>query len=60
MPMLEAQNIVTTLEAEAGTLTLPAKVKYVEGFSADAYVGDNDSGSSIIFDNIEIANEGIF
>ena len=54
------QQIITTLEAENGTLTLPAKVKHVNGYSGDAYVGDNDAGSSIIFSDVEIAEEGTY
>ncbi len=60
MPTLTAQEVVVSLEAEAGTLTAPAKVKYVNGYSDNAYVGDNDSGSSIVFSNIEITKEGTY
>ncbi len=59
-PMLKAQNIVVALEAESGTLTAPAKVKYVNGYSGNAYVGDNDAGSSIAFTDVEIAKEGTY
>jgi len=55
-----AQQVVLTLEAEKGALTLPAKVKYVNGYSGNAYVGDNDSGSSIVFNDVEIAEEGTY
>jgi hypothetical protein len=60
LPVVNAQDIIKTLEAEAGRLVLPAKVKSVNGYSGDAYVGDNDSGSSITFDNVEIAQEGTY
>lgn len=60
LPVVNAQDIIKTLEAEAGRLVLPAKVKSVNGYSGDAYVGDNDPGSSITFDNVEIAQEGTY
>jgi hypothetical protein len=57
---LSAQNIVVALEAEAGTLTAPAKAKQAGGYSGNAYVGDNDPGSSIVFNNVEIPEEGTY
>ncbi|MDR1122074.1 MAG: T9SS type A sorting domain-containing protein [Dysgonamonadaceae bacterium] len=61
LPMsLNAQEVIATLEAEAGILTAPAKVKYVNGYSDDAYVGDNDAGSSIVFDDVTVAEEGTY
>lgn len=42
-----AQNPLLVLEAEDAVLTPPVKVKYVNGYSGDAYVGDNDNGSEI-------------
>lgn len=60
MSGLRAQDIVATLEAEAGTLTPPAKIKYVNGYSGNAYVGDNDPGSAILFNNVQIENEGTY
>ena len=47
-----AQNPLLVLEAEDAVLTPPVKVKYVNGYSGDAYVGDNDSGSEILFRNV--------
>ena len=35
-----AQNPLLVLEAEDAVLTPPVKVKYVNGYSGDAYVGD--------------------
>lgn len=60
LPVLSAQTVIATLEAESGTLTHPAKVKYVSGYSGNAYVGDNDPGSSIIFRNVSIPEEGTY
>lgn len=60
MSGLRAQDIVATLEAESGTPTLPAKVKYVSGYSGNAYVGDNDPGSAIVFRNVNIPVEGTY
>ncbi len=57
---IQAQEIVATLEAEKAELTLPAKVKYVTGYSGNAYVGDNDSGSAILFKNVNIGKEGTY
>ncbi len=59
-PILKAQDVVVSLEAEAGTLTAPAKVKSVNGFSGNAYVGDNDAGSAITFTGVEIIKEGTY
>ncbi len=55
-----SQSLVAKLEAEAGSLVLPAKVKYVSGYSGNAYVGDNDPGSSIVFRNVDIPEEGTY
>lgn len=55
-----AQEPLLVLEAEEATLTPPVKVKYVEGYSGDAYVGDNDSGSEILFENIYVEEEGTY
>ncbi len=60
IPALKAQTLVKSLEAESGTLTLPAKVKTVAGYSGNAYVGDNNFGSSIVFTDVEIAQEGTY
>lgn len=57
---LGAQEPLMVLEAEEATLTPPVKVKYVEGYSGDAYVGDNDSGSEILFENIYVEEEGTY
>lgn len=57
---VNAQQVVQTLEAEDGTLTLPAKIKTVTGYSGDAYVGDNDAGSSIVFTDVDIPAEGTY
>ncbi|MDR1682129.1 MAG: hypothetical protein LBS25_01890 [Candidatus Symbiothrix sp.] len=55
-----AQEPLLTLEAEAGTLTAPAKVKQVNGYSGNAYVGDNDAGSAILFENVIIPQTGTY
>lgn len=57
---ISAQDIIVTLEAENGELAPPAKVKYVDGYSGNAYVGDNDSGSSITFNTVDIPEEGTY
>ena len=57
---IKAQNLVVSLEAEKAELTLPAKVKRVNGFSGNAYVGDNDAGSAIIFRNVTVEKEGLY
>lgn len=54
-----SQDVLVTLEAEKGIITLPAKVKpvdgsTVEGISGGKYVGDNDPGSSIVFNDVEV------
>lgn len=58
--MLNAQNPLLVLEAENAELTLPSKVKYVSGYSGDAYVGDNDPGSSMLFKDVYVENEGTY
>lgn len=55
---LKAQELVVSLEAESGTLTAPAKVKSVNGYSGNAYVGDNDAGSAITFADVEVNKAG--
>ena len=55
-----AQTPILVLEAENAELTLPSKVKYVTGYSGNAYVGDNDPGSSIVFRNVSVENEGTY
>lgn len=55
-----AQNPLLVLEAEDAVLTPPVKVKYVNGYSGDAYVGDNDSGSEILFRNVYVDKEGTY
>ena len=62
-PWLQAQDVLVTLEAEKGIITLPAKVKpvdgsTVEGISGGKYVGDNDPGSSIVFNDVEVPEAG--
>ena len=64
-PWLQAQDVLVTLEAEKGIITLPAKVKpvdgsTVEGISGGKYVGDNDPGSSIVFNDIEVPEAGTY
>ena len=54
---VQAQEVLVSLEAEDGIITLPAKVKptngtTVAGLSGGKYVGDNDPGSL----NIAISN----
>ncbi len=60
VPVIQAQELIKLLEAESGTLTLPAKIKTVNGFSGNAYVGDNDTGSSIVFTDVEIEKAGTY
>ena len=55
-----AQNPLLVLEAEDAVLTPPVKVKYVNGYSGDAYVGDNDNGSEILFRNVYVDKEGTY
>lgn len=55
-----AQDVVLTLEAEDGELTQPAKVKEVAGYSGNKYVGDNNSGSAILFTDVEVAEAGTY
>jgi hypothetical protein len=57
---LHANTPVQILEAENAELTLPSKVKYVAGYSGDAYVGDNDDGSSIVFKDVYIEKAGTY
>lgn len=62
---LQAQDVLVTLEAEKGIITLPAKVKpvdgsTVEGISGGKYVGDNDPGSSIVFNDVEVPEAGTY
>ena len=64
-PWLQAQDVLVTLEAEKGIITLPAKVKpvdgsTVEGISGGKYVGDNDPGSSIVFNDVEVPEAGTY
>ena len=57
---LYAQEPLLVLEAEDARLTPPVKVKYVDGYSGNAYVGDNDSGSEIVFENIYVEKAGTY
>lgn len=57
---LFSQNLIHTLEAESGELTLPAKKKQVNGYSGGAYVGDNDAGSAIVFRDVNVGEEGTY
>lgn len=62
---VQAQNVLVSLEAEDGIITLPAKVKptngtTVAGLSGGKYVGDNDPGSSIVFTNVEVPETGTY
>lgn len=54
------QDRLLVLEAEHAQITLPSKVKYVTGYSGNAYVGDNDPGSSIVFRNVTVDKEGTY
>ncbi len=63
-PWLQAQDVLVTLEAEKGIITLPAKVKPVDGIpvkgiSGGKYVGDNDPGSSIVFNESKCPKPGL-
>lgn len=49
-----------TLEAEAAVLTPPVKVKHVNGYSGNAYVGDFDKGSEVRFNHVRVDNEGTY
>jgi len=55
-----AQEPILVLEAENAGLTLPSKVKYVNGYSGNAYVGDNDPGGSLTFKNVTVDSEGTY
>ena len=55
-----SQEIIHTLEAENAVLTLPSKIKRVNGYSNNAYVGDNDAGSAIVFNNVHMEREGTY
>ena len=57
---VNAQDKLLTLEAEDAELTPPAKVKTVSGYSGDRYVGDNDNGSSLVFQQVDVAEEGTY
>lgn len=57
---LYAQEPLLVLEAEDARLTPPVKVKYVDGYSGNAYVGDNDSGSEIVFENVYVEKAGTY
>ncbi len=62
---VQAQEVLVSLEAEDGIITLPAKVKptngtTVAGLSGGKYVGDNDPGSSIVFTNVEVPETGTY
>ena len=46
------------IEAESATLTPPVKVKRVNGYSGNAYVGDFDQGSVIRLNHINVEKEG--
>ncbi|MDR1683200.1 MAG: DUF6383 domain-containing protein [Candidatus Symbiothrix sp.] len=55
-----AQELLFTLEAENAELTAPSKVKQVNGYSGNAYVGDNDPGSAMVFKNVNAPEEGTY
>lgn len=48
------------LEAESASLTAPVKVKRVDGYSGNAYVGDFDNGSEILFRHVRVDKEGTY
>lgn len=60
MSAVKAQERIVTLEAEDAELTLPAVVKSVPGYSQNQYVGNNDNGSSIVFRDVDVPDEGIY
>ena len=60
MSAVKAQERIVTLEAEDGELTLPAVVKSVPGYSQNQYVGNNDNGSSIVFRDVDVPDEGTY
>ncbi len=49
---------LTVIEAESATLTPPVKVKRVNGYSGNAYVGDFDSGSQIKLSHVMADHDG--
>lgn len=46
------------IEAETASLTPPVKVKRVNGYSGNAYVGDFDPGSVIRLNHVNVEKEG--
>lgn len=46
------------IEAESASLTPPVKVKRVNGYSGNAYVGDFDPGSVIRLNHVNVEKEG--
>lgn len=52
--------LLMLLEAESASLTAPVKVKRVDGYSGNAYVGDFDNGSEILFRHVRVDKEGTY
>lgn len=48
------------LEAESAALTPPVKIKRVNGYSGNAYVGDFDNGSVIKLNHVTVDEEGSY
>lgn len=46
------------IEAESAALTPPVKVKRINGYSGNAYVGDFDQGSAIRLNHVNVNEEG--
>lgn len=52
------ESPLTVIEAESATLTPPVKVKRVNGYSGNAYVGDFDAGSQIKLTHVMADHNG--
>ena len=51
---------ISVIEAESASLTPPVKVKRVNGYSGNAYVGDFDKGSVIRLNHVTVEKEGTY
>lgn len=51
---------ISVIEAESASLTPPVKVKRVNGYSGNAYVGDFDKGSVIRLNHVTAEKEGTY
>ena len=48
---------ISVIEAESASLTPPVKVKRVNGYSGNAYVGDFDKGSVIRLNHVTVEKD---